>query len=331
MPQKIYVSRSQILKHIVLRNTLLHLPNGVVYDLSKLDLDYPGVTDNFAIDGYFLLLLEISKTNLLLFQSILDKNKISDVSSNFFWYFLGYIHNFSLPDYKLETINWIGNNEIEYHYPYKISFDKQLSISLYDTHDMYFQSFIQSWLNISIPFHKSWNFYYPKEYRKDNVYMPIKANICIAITDPLLIPRFTMLFTGVFPTNSNLDVLGTSIDDIKLRTFQVSFSFDRLFIHPEITNKLIEQVLFIYLPDSFEKTSTEDLFIPEEQIGQSQETIPSPSTSEQVENLVDQNTTSNKSESEKKELSPEEQKQMENKERLKKKRAQEVINLANKK
>lgn len=235
MAETIQLERSTFLHHYVLRAPFLYIEEtGQVINLTSAtfkDVPY----DNFAITGYFCAFFELDKSFIYYLHNHYSSfpNLHQSELSPIYYFFINYIAAINIPNYSLEKSTWVGNNEIRYHYPTKKTISEDsFSLSLYDTADFKYQQFFQAWIHACF-----------LNLKNNGEKVPIKGNLCLSIFDPRMhMSHFSILFLGIFPTDSNLNTLSFDITNNELYNFSVNFSFDRIIISKVVNDKVNEKL-----------------------------------------------------------------------------------------
>jgi len=184
----------------------------------------PGVT------GYFLVFLEVSSS--LRAQLLPQSSSLNDT-----WMLMGAAKSASIPQVTLNKIEYKGFNDVKLYTPTTLSYENNLSLSLYDTWDGKVYAYITSWLDYANP----------QGYTRSSVLngqlANVKGNCLIVQYDSTYSAVVSaVLFFGVFPTSG--PSISPSVDTNNLREFEIQFSFDRMIFSPELLAKVSTSTTF---------------------------------------------------------------------------------------
>ena len=184
----------------------------------------PGVT------GYFLVFLEVSSS--LRAQLLPQSSSLNDT-----WMLMGAAKSASIPQVTLNKIEYKGFNDVKLYTPTTLSYENNLSLSLYDTWDGKVYAYITSWLDYANP----------QGYTRSSVLngqlANVKGNCLIVQYDSTYSAVVSaVLFFGVFPTSG--PSISPSVDANNLREFEIQFSFDRMIFSPELLAKVSTSTTF---------------------------------------------------------------------------------------
>jgi len=184
----------------------------------------PGVT------GYFLVFLEVSPS--LRAQLLPQSSSLDDT-----WMLMGAAKSASIPQVTLNKIEYKGFNDVKLYTPTTLSYENNLSLSLYDTWDGKVYAYITSWLDYANP----------QGYTRSSVLngqlANVKGNCLIVQYDSTYSAVVSaVLFFGVFPTTGPL--ISPDVNANNLREFEIQFSFDRMIFSPELLAKVSTSTTF---------------------------------------------------------------------------------------
>jgi hypothetical protein len=150
---------------------------------------------------------------------------------------MGAAKSASIPQVTLNKIEYKGFNDVRLFTPTTLSYDNNLSLSLYDTWDGKVYAYIISWLDYANPQG------YTRSRVLNNYLANIKGNCLIVQYDPTYSAVVNaVLFFGVFPTSG--PTISHSVDTNDLRVFDIQFSFDRMIFSPELLAKVSTSTTF---------------------------------------------------------------------------------------
>jgi hypothetical protein len=183
-----------------------------------------------GVNGYFLVFLEVSPS---LRAKLLPQSNLLDDT----WMIMGAAKSASIPQVTLNKIEYKGFNDVKLYTPTTLSYDNNLSLSLYDTWDGKVYAYIISWLDYANP----------QGYTRSSVLngqlANVKGNCLIVQYDPTYSAVVSaVLFFGVFPTSG--PSISPSVETNGLREFEIQFSFDRMIFSPELLAKVSTSTTF---------------------------------------------------------------------------------------